>query len=159
MNPILLALPKHAMRPTISCITTLATVMHLAFGCCLHAAHFEAAAVCCSALHVARHDCDCDCADEHRHAHESADSPGSASGTGPRVTDPDAAHHACDGCRCAATIEAQRTSIPEGPSTCLPVACDSWSLVRMQASHCPCGMARRPALSALAPPLFERLTV
>lgn len=135
------------MRPVIACITTLATVIHLACGCCLHAAIIDDGAACCRAVAIDQETDDC--CDEAGHENGPADDGPTAAATG----------HRCDGCRCAAVIDAESVADRLPAFGCGAAAFADGSILRRQAARGPCGTVGSPVLSAVRPPLFERLSV
>lgn len=149
------------MRSAISLLTTLATVFHLAVGCCLHACHADGVPTCRLGGRVECHDGDCGdhgLEDDHDREHgrdrgsHAADECGTASVAA-------ASPHGCQGCDCAATIEANSAAGRQAAAM-LPVAAfEAESIATRQAARGPSGAADAPVLSALRPPLFERLLV
>jgi hypothetical protein len=135
------------VRPVIACITTLATVLHLAWGCCLHAAIIDGGATCCRPVATDR-PAD-DCCEEVGHDHVPADDGPMAAATG----------HRCEDCRCAAMIDAETVVGRLPASGAVAAAFAAGSIPRWQAARGPCGSVGPPVLSALRPPLFERLSV
>lgn len=93
------------MRALVSVVATVATVIHLTFGCCLHAAHFGPAASC--------HDCgghagDADaCCGEHEHESATVEAADDASLRGELAVSAASVNddHDCGGCTCAAATE------------------------------------------------------
>lgn len=101
------------MRPVITLIATCATVIHLAFGCCLHAAHLDGG--CCRAGHadgLGEACCDGHGDDEHDACPPDHGQPRHEPGGVITATD---VGHACDGCFCAASlVEVQ--PLPDAPA-------------------------------------------
>jgi len=99
-------------------VATIATVIHLTFGCCLHASHVGQPDAC--------HECADHGPDTHvsRDGHDHDANPPSDDGM---HSDRAATGHDCDGCTCAAVTEddtaASRTSSPDdsvSPFTTVP---------------------------------------
>lgn len=164
-GPILSRYTELLMRPFISCITTLATVMHLAFGCCLHATHVGAASECWPADALAAHECDGDHDHGCDHGHAGAcvnapvESPDAVAGTHPAMAGADVAHHDCPGCRCMAMTELKRP-FDQGDSEGRPaIVCVDGLPPSLPARADLPSLASLPVLSALKPPLFERLSI
>lgn len=143
------------MRSAIALAATVATVFHLAFGCCLHAPHFCGPACCGSG---AMPDCHAvDCCDEHDHAtpaeHAAHDADAAAAGRC-------GAECGCAGCTCSATVAAKAT-LPDLTRS----AAVSWGdaaagdgRVAAAAADSPADH-RCPIPTAAGSPLFERLLV
>lgn len=149
------------MRSAIACLTMLATVLHLAVGCCLHASHVAGAAACHPDDHGA---CVAEaCGHEHDHdrSHEhgtllAGDAADGHDPQRPVIVEPPA--HECEGCDCVATTEA-RPGSPWPSSPLRHAGCPLASIAMSQADRGPCAMAASPVLADLQPPLFERLLV
>ena len=138
----------------------LATVIHLACGCCLHAEHFEPIGCCSDSLW----------SEDHASARDethccSAPASTNADG-GNRSAEPDGllrhgghADHECGGCTCAATpVEDEKSHfvLPQAawvrvsPETMVPSG---------RSSQAASPGLRCPSPSEQRPPLFERLLV
>ena len=94
------------MRSAIGFVTTLATVIHFTFGCCLHAPHVGITGDCCGTQAVGcGADADCDC---HDHDPDLTGAASACHGRGPSASHPEscvaAASCPCDGCDCAASL-------------------------------------------------------
>lgn len=151
------------VRAFVSLVATVATVMHLTFGCCLHAAHFGPAAAC--------HGCpghegeaDACCMDhEHGHEHESvaeagADEVSPPGGLAVRAGTM-AAGHDCTGCSCTASIEDD--AAVRWPASAAPLVT---AMADVGVSACVAGIDRARDRGGSPPPrdthpLHERLLV
>lgn len=148
------------MRTIMSLLTTVATVMHFSFGCCLHAAHLDGAVGC---RHAAAEACQDDaCCHGHDGGHDSG---GGASHAG-RVESEQAREavapaegHACDGCECVGMLEAKPDRDDAASSACPDGMFDIRSVVVSQAARGPCATTARPVPSEVQPPLCGRLLV
>ena len=142
----------------------IATVIHFAFGCCLHASHFAGSDTCCTDEATHGHlDAGCDC-DGHGHDHDSTDAATSchdhesaASRCGAGIP---TSRCGCDGCSCAATPfqiehELGGFSAVEWLGGVIDAACASIAC----AHHGRRAGSYAPVASDLRPPLFERLLV
>jgi len=148
------------VHPAIALITTLATVIHFTFGCCLHASHFDGAGDCCPGDRAIA-DLDSCCED---HGHEQ-DLPGVSADRGEPARTPAhgttagaASECECAGCTCAATVTNTDVFSPGSP----PLAWDGLSFVvgpMTRFARGDCTGHRCPVPSELRPPLFERLLV
>lgn len=153
------------MRPAIAIVTTLATVIHFTFGCCLHAAHFGGDRSCCPAKAAAAevHDDDCHCEEDHAGAPQTARradmSRGRDGGADSAAIEP-GVECGCAGCTCAAT--ATETAVDDGQ-----IAAAAWiddvlsprpPLRCRTTGGSPAG-AGCAAAAIQRPPLFERLLV
>lgn len=142
------------MRSAIGFVATVATVFHLAFGCCLHAPHLGGPACCGTG---AMPDCHAaDCCDEHDHAtpaeHAAHDADAGQCG----------AECGCVDCSCAATV-ANKATFPDlarpaavawgNASAVAFVGCLAAAAADSPADH------RCPIPAAAGSPLFERLLV
>lgn len=146
------------MRGLIASITTLAVVLHLSFGCCLHLPH--AATACCQALDANLREGGCD-GDDCTHAASRLASPQDCRDQDPcgacRAGDP-AACHDCPGCQCAATIEGEIEIV-------VSLAADvSWMETDVPPDITAASMRRGtgdpgPVISTQRPSLFERFLV
>jgi len=123
------------VRSLIGIITTIATVIHFTFGCCLHPCHsggrgerfthtIEAAA--CEA-----------CCHDHQDATEELDGErcgfGNVSFLATLVSD---TCHGCEGCRCAATSTETVTTLPWSPLACGIAAARDSDAITMFAITC-----------------------
>jgi len=96
------------VRSLVGIITTIATVIHFTFGCCLHPCHDGGRGECVShAIPAAA--CDECCHDDHDH-HDHEEAAGEADGVSCYVADFSLVAtlvadgcHPCQGCHCAAT--------------------------------------------------------
>jgi hypothetical protein len=144
-----------------TCLTLIATVMHFTFGCCLHASHFGGSDTCCMSALVSAHGGDC--GEGHDHDHDVAAT--TVAGHDAHATSgPCQAHAAastcdCDGCTCVATAPTSELRI-DAPA---PGAWIGDGLLAPPVNLTSPGLVGRglesPPLSALRPPLFERLLV
>ena len=145
------------MRPAIGFAATVATLFHLAFGCCLHGPHLGGAA-CCGTKAVAADHAE-DCCDDHDHVmhaeHVAHDADPADDG---RCT----AECGCGGCTCTATV-APKTKTPDlarpaavawaVTSVAALVGLPTTAATESPADH------RCPIPTAAGSPLFERLLV
>lgn len=153
------------MRAAVALIIMVATVLHLAAGCCRHASHFDGGARCCGGTFASEAAAACCMDHDHDHGHDRKPEPASpggdahgSSGMGGVIAG-QAAIHDCGGCRCAAKIENDRgDDVPLSARVFLTSA-ESEALVRTQAARGPCEARDPPVPSALRPPLCERLVV
>lgn len=149
---------RNPVRPAIVIVTTFATVVHLAFGCGLHATCCRGTDVCCDRAE-AECDSDCDCC----HDGDADESPAAAV-AGTTDAPPVAAWSArpaavgCDaaGCTCRAT-RIERDGGPDWPAA-------AWIVGPPDAASTPLTRAVRdsraghrcPVPAELRSPLFER---
>jgi len=105
------------VRSLIGIITTIATVIHFTFGCCLHPCHSGGRGEC-VAHAIETIECDVCC---HDHEDETIELNGERCGFGnvsfsaTLVSD---TCHGCEGCRCAATSTETVTTLPWSPLAC-----------------------------------------
>jgi hypothetical protein len=145
------------MRSLVAIVTTLATVVHLTIGCCLHVAHDDGVLSCHEEAHAVCGMGTCDAGHDHPEeprGEAEVSVPSAADGlAGVRVRT-----HCCDGCDCVATIQEHSASIWM-PMLARPAADPGDDdIASIQARRGACDAAA-PPLSALLPPLFERLLV
>jgi hypothetical protein len=139
-------------------LTLLATVSHLAVGCCLHASHPDRGAPCCLASRVAHHDA-CDSDHDHDLAPMTGDRHPVGEAAGGCPVAPISPDCDCDGCSCVATT-AQPGASYDAPAPMASIGHGRIAAAailtaprRLAPVHEP------PLLSALRPPLSERLLV
>jgi len=149
------------VRPAISLITTLTTVIHFTFGCCLHASHFGGGDACCGSQAVPAH-ADA-CCNDHDHDRDSTAAAVACHDSNPPVvfcaSSLATSDCGCDGCSCAAT------TLEPGNDDCGPT-CVCWIGHVLDATSAGMKSAwgghfggHPPDTSALRSPLFERLLV
>lgn len=154
------------MRAAVALVTMVATVLHLAVGCCGHALHFDGAVVCCGGNVVSGaaiecctdHDHDCDHGCESEPASRDLDARGSTTGMH-GVIAPGTAGSDCCGCTCVAKIETHRGDDVAPLASEFLASLESAAIVSEQAARGPCEAWDPPVPSELRPPLFERLVV
>ena len=150
-----------SVRAAVALTTTVATVLHLAIGCCGQMPHFDGGSPCCV------RDLACEqaveCCEDHDHDRKSENAAGGFDAHGPTSSDgmieAQATGHDCDRCRCVATIESNRIFDAAPMVTCFLVSAETESIASMQATRGPCEGWDPPVSSLLRPPLFERLVV
>jgi hypothetical protein len=149
------------VRSMFTCLTLLATVMHFTFGCCLHASHFGGSDTCCTSALVSDHGGDCGESHDHDHDLTATTVPGHDAGATDGSCHAAAAASSCDceGCTCVAIVPTHDVRL-DGPS---PGAWIGDGLLAPPVNLTSPGLVGRghesPPLSALRPPLFERLLV
>lgn len=151
------------MRNAVALVTTLATVLHLAVGCCGHLSHFDCGLACCVQDSACEQAIEC-CAD-HDHDQDNRSQPTShgvnaSESTGiHRVVTVRAAIHDCGGCTCVAKVEQDRVD-DAAPTVSYVLTAVAFKAIAMaQAARGPCEAWTPPVSAELRPPLFERLVV
>lgn len=149
------------MRTAVALVTTFATVLHLAVGCCGHLSHFDGGSACCGGNSVS--DAAVECCADHDHDHEVA--PTSPGRDGPEASGVLGASvvrvvaHDCGRCMCVAKIDQDQLDDATPPVSSFLALVDSDTIVMAQAARGPCEAWDPPVPSELRPPLFERLVV
>lgn len=145
------------MRTVIALVTALSTVLHLAVGCCLHAAHFDGFAAGAHGQHAACNGAPCEAGHTHDSTSLRADVD-CGSYDSNRVGEAHAPTHLCDGCDCPAMVQERvaqdwMTACARSPA----VFCGDVILVS-QATRGACGPSSPPPFSGPRT-LFERLLI
>lgn len=147
------------MRSLVGIITTIATVIHFTFGCCLHPCHVGGRGDC---VAHATEAIDCDaCCHDHEEASPDLDGrPCVVAACSLSATLEPVSFHGCEGCHCAATATETVTRVPSSPLASGIVAARDAEAITLFAVTCgkqPPDPHLHPGSSRRA--LFERLLI
>lgn len=123
------------MRSFVGIITTIATVIHFTFGCCLHPCHVGGRGDC-VAHAIETIECDVCCHDHEEAAPEPNDGQCVFAVFSLSTTLAPVNCHGCEGCRCAATSTETVTTLPWSPLACGIAAARDSDAITMFAVTC-----------------------
>jgi len=147
------------LRSLVGIITTIATVIHFTFGCCLHPCHIGGRGDC-VAHAIETIECDACCHDHEEAAPDPDDGPCVVAGFTCSATLVPVGCHGCEGCHCAAVATETAAHVPWSPLASGIVAVRDGEAITLFAVTC----GRQPPDPHIHPgssrhALFERFLI